>query len=429
VTDYPFVSIFAFVCLYALVTTISLPFSTLLTLTAGLLFGVWLGTLLAVVGATTGAVFLFLFIRSALGEKLRHRAIPHFNEIAEHMRAHETSYMLFMRLVPLFPFFAVNIAPALLGVRLRVYVLTTMIGMLPSTFIYAGLGQKFSSLTSLRDVMDASTFLALTGLGLLALIPVICRRKKCFSPSVAVTMLVALLGFTQPAMAQDDAYKQFLPVYDALLEAHVHPVKLTKTPYNGVNYDSWAADTNYYKARQLLLKSDPSTLQSDAARMAFWINAYNFLTIDLIISENENVSIKEIGGIFSSPWKSHHWEIAGRKYNLDQIEHAILRPMGDARIHFAINCASVSCPDLRTESYRADKLEEQLDAQVRLTLSNEAKGLRVEKDTLYVSRIFDWFADDFDDGNIQGWLRRYVGPEIPERMKYLPYNWSLNKSR
>ena len=121
--------------------------------------------------------------------------------------------------------------------------------------------------------------------------------------------------------------------------------------------------------------------------------------------------------------------LAGMDYTLDYIEHKILRPMGDARVHFAINCASVSCPDLRTESYRSGKLGSQLNEQTILTFDNPNKGLHTENGTLYVSRVFDWFAADFNDGDVKGWLRPYVPADENAPLRYLDYDWSLNKTR
>lgn len=173
---------------------------------------------------------------------------------------------------------------------------------------------------------------------------------------------------------------------------------------------------------------NPVQFSSRDEKMAFWINTYNFLTIDLIVRKNEHETIKNLGGLFSSPWTEHNWVLGGGKdYTLDDIEHKILRPMGDARIHFAINCASISCPDLRMEAYRAAKLDQQLDEQVALTLASKSKGLRIERDTLYVSRIFDWFRKDFEGGDIKAWLGRYREINNGISINYMDYDWSLNK--
>lgn len=87
----------------------------------------------------------------------------------------------------------------------------------------------------------------------------------------------------------------------------------------------------------------------------------------------------------------------------------------------------MSCPDLRLESYKIDRLDQQLDEQVMVTLANQGKGLRQEGDTVYVSKIFDWFAGDFKNGNIKDWLLDYTTLELPFTIKFMDYDWSLNK--
>ena len=101
--------------------------------------------------------------------------------------------------------------------------------------------------------------------------------------------------------------------------------------------------------------------------------------------------------------------------------------MNDAHIHFAINCASISCPDLRIESYRAEKLDAQLNDQVHLTINNASKGLRIENDTIYVSKIFKWFAEDFKEGDIKNWVTHYQRINQNHGLKFMAYDWSLNK--
>ena len=249
-------------------------------------------------------------------------------------------------------------------------------------------------------------------------------RKNIFQ---IIAVILIVLGASQAYASA--SYEQFLDLYDGLLMKTVHPVSMHKSgiDYNGVDYDRWVPDIRYYKAKKLLQETDPEGFTSKNEKMAFWINVYNFLTIDLILRENERVSIKNLGGLFTSPWKANSWKLGnGKDYTLDHIEHKILRPMGDARIHFAINCASISCPDLRIEAYRADKLNQQLNEQVMTTLANEGKGLRHDADTIYVSKIFDWFKEDFKSGNIRAWLADYKKIKQNASIKFMDYNWSLN---
>ena len=173
-----------FVAAYAASTAASVPGGLVLTVTGGLLFGAWLGTALTVLGATAGATALFLVARSALGEGLRGRAGGAVERLAAGFRAGAFSYLLILRLVPLFPFFVVNLAPAFLGVSLHTYVLATLIGIVPGTFVYASVGAGLGSVFarggtfSAAGVLTPQVVTALVGLALLALVPVAYKRFK-----------------------------------------------------------------------------------------------------------------------------------------------------------------------------------------------------------------------------------------------------------
>ncbi|USG60370.1 DUF547 domain-containing protein [Sneathiella marina] len=219
---------------------------------------------------------------------------------------------------------------------------------------------------------------------------------------------------------------------DGLLATHVETKTVDGIRYNGVNYGAWGKDPRHTLVRDDILTTNPATLLSKEEKLAFWINAYNVLTIDLIIREKEPESIKNLGGLFSSPWSKHTWEIAGQSYTLDNIEHDIIRPLGEARIHFAINCAAKSCPDLRVEAYRPEKLNTQLADQVTLTFSNGTKGFRKSpaQNIIHVTKVMDWFGEDFDDRNLHSWLMPYFPSLINDQteIKFFSYDWSLNKS-
>jgi len=194
-----------------------------------------------------------------------------------------------------------------------------------------------------------------------------------------------------------------------------------------VDYASWGKDPLHKMTLEALQQINPESL-SGKEKMAFWINAYNLLTIDLIIKTRETESIRNQGSLFKNVWKSHDWEINGKRYTLDEIEHQILRPMGDPRIHVAINCASLSCPDLRAEPYTAEKLETQLDEQTTLFLTNKTKGVSVTNSGLKISEIFKWFAEDFGgEKGVEKFIHRHL-PQTSDKKTddYFDYNWSLN---
>lgn len=178
------VAIIGFILAYAAVVAASLPGATVMTLAGGFLFGIWLGSVLNVVGATAGATLLFLIARSAVGDALRARAGPFVKRMEEGFRRDAFNYLLFLRLVPVFPFWVVNLVPAFLGMRLAPYVVATLIGIIPGGVVYtafgAGLGDLFDAGAdaNLKDVFTPTIILALVGLGVLALVPIVVRRWR-----------------------------------------------------------------------------------------------------------------------------------------------------------------------------------------------------------------------------------------------------------
>ncbi len=173
-----------FILIYAAATAVSLPGGALLSIAGGFLFGPWLGTLWVVLGATAGASAVFLIARTALGDSLRRRAGPAIASMEAGFRENAFSYLLTLRLIPLFPFFLVNLVPAFLGMRLGSYGLATFIGIIPGAFVFtfagAGLGSVFDANESFSpaSVLTPEVIAALVGLGLLSLAPVLYKRRK-----------------------------------------------------------------------------------------------------------------------------------------------------------------------------------------------------------------------------------------------------------
>jgi len=179
---------------------------------------------------------------------------------------------------------------------------------------------------------------------------------------------------------------------------------------------------------------DPEGLAREE-QFAFYINAYNAWTIKLILTGYPGVkSIKDLGGLFQSPWKKEFVRIHGKILSLDDIEHGILRPrFKDPRVHFAINCASKSCPPLIPEPYRGATLDAQLTL-VTADFLNGPSNYRLEGNTFWVSSIFKWFAEDFNK-DVVGFYLRFAQGELKQKLlagrdrievKYLDYDWSLN---
>lgn len=181
VRAHPFVAPLAFVGLYAAAVALSLPGAAVLTISSGMLFGVWLGALWSVIGATIGAVAIFLIARTSIGVWLRQRAGSGFERVAAAFRRDGFSYLLVLRLIPLFPFWLVNLVPALLGMRLLPYTLATAIGMLPGSLVFAGLGEGLVAVLQAGDatvpdiLLQPRVLLPLLGLALLSMLPVAYR--------------------------------------------------------------------------------------------------------------------------------------------------------------------------------------------------------------------------------------------------------------
>ena len=241
--------------------------------------------------------------------------------------------------------------------------------------------------------------------------------------------IVLLLALSIPTIFAQ-AIAAYQDDFDGLLKDYVAPAMGDGIDYNGVNYTEWAKDPRHAKVRDAVLAIDPASLTSKEEKLAYWINTYNILTIDLITRTGEQKSIKDLGNTFSSPWKKYKWKIAGKEYNLNHIEHGIIRKMGEPRIHFAVNCAAKSCPDLRAEAYRADKLDAQLTEQANVTLNNETKGFKKEDgNVIHVTKIMDWYGKDFDGGDLDKFLATYK-PDVVNadtKVKFFHYDWSLNK--
>jgi hypothetical protein len=192
-----------------------------------------------------------------------------------------------------------------------------------------------------------------------------------------------------------------------------------------VNYNRFKTDrkelTNYIS---MLAKNTPNDSWSKEEKLAYWINAYNALTIDLILRNYPIKSIKDI----KNPWQQRIWKLGDKWFNLEDIEHQILRKMDEPRIHFAIVCASVSCPKLQNEAYIAEKLESQLSKATSEFLSDSTKN-NISKDDLQLSKIFQWFSNDFkQNSSLINFLNKYSTIEISEnaKIKFKDYNWNLN---
>jgi len=235
---------------------------------------------------------------------------------------------------------------------------------------------------------------------------------------------LGLLSWGSPARSADRVDHG---LYGELLQKYV---KNGVVDYQGFKKEEAKLD----QYLDILEKTDTKTLSRNE-QFAFYVNAYNAWTIKLILGADPEIkSIKDLGSLFKSPWKKKIARIDGEVLTLDNIEHDILRPrFKDPRIHFAVNCAAKSCPPLRSEPYQGDVLDKQLTEMTEAFVNDPTRN-RLEGNTLYVSSIFKWYSEDFND-DIVGFFMKYARGDLKARLQkqakeirveYLDYDWSLN---
>ncbi|MEM6686849.1 MAG: DUF547 domain-containing protein [Bacteroidota bacterium] len=209
-------------------------------------------------------------------------------------------------------------------------------------------------------------------------------------------------------------------IWNELLQKYV-------SPEGNVDYNGFKKDHEILKEYIASLSDDIDVRKdwSNNEKLAFWINTYNALTVDLILRNYPVKSIKDI----KKPWDQRLWKIGYLPQNLNDIEHKILRKMNEPRIHFAINCASFSCPPLLNEAFTAEKLEEQLTQVTKAFLADSQRNT-ITPDAIKISKIFKWFAKDFkENGSLIDFLNQYSDVKIHKnaKKKYKDYDWTLNE--
>ena len=257
------------------------------------------------------------------------------------------------------------------------------------------------------------------------------------------------IPLTSSGSLQQSTFDHTYAKYHRLLRKHV---VMTRVNYTTLKQERSTLN-EVVQAFSHATESD-FTRWSTPRQLAFLINAYNIFTLQTIVDHypierrwfdfwNPANSIKQISGV----WSTFRWQLAGSQMSLDDIEHNVIRRnYAEPRIHFALNCASISCPPLKSVPYVDVRLEQQLTLAARDFLASD-EGIRVEGDYLYVSRLFDWYGDDFvadydnlvevpgtaRDRAIAGIVATYGPSEASQvaqsgraHIRFLPYDWSLN---
>lgn len=236
-----------------------------------------------------------------------------------------------------------------------------------------------------------------------------------------------------PSAFADDLHA----VWDRLLGAYVVD---GADGVDRVDYDrlrAAEADRAALDAYIAALEAQPVSTLARGEQFALWANLYNAVTVRLIVEENPERSIMQIRpGLFSiGPWGADRVMVEGRALSLDDIEHEIMRRQFEAAlVHYAVNCASIGCPDIRTRAWRAQTLDEDLDAAARAYV-NHPRGVTVTGRGLVISRIYKWYEEDFggNDAGVIAHLLEYAEPELASAISANPriashaYDWALNR--
>ncbi len=252
-------------------------------------------------------------------------------------------------------------------------------------------------------------------------------------PRARVTLFAALIVWLYP-LAPANAFD--FSDWNAILAKRTRMTVWEGVAYTGFDY-AGLAETGEFKRLIENLEAYPlRDLRSRNDTLAFWINVYNIFAVNLVSRHFPIAGIKEAGGFFSPVWTMSAGKVDGKIYTLDGIEKGILRPLNEPGIHFAIVCASVSCPDLRAQAYTPQGLKEQLASQTRTFLQNRGKGMRVDDTAkiVYLSKLFSWYERDFaQQGGVLSFINAHRGdlPPIPDAyaIRSLPYRWDLNVTR
>ncbi len=253
--------------------------------------------------------------------------------------------------------------------------------------------------------------------------------KTKFSLWVSLAVIFGCLSCAIPTNQVSVAIPISHGQFDKLLKKHVDASGM-------VNYKGFVTDSVALAAYlDYASKSHPNSNNwSKDEQLAYWINIYNAATIQLVIRHYPVASIKDVAGFIpfvNSPWDVKFIHVEGETYDLNNIEHGIIRPNFDEpRIHFALVCAAVSCPKLRNEAYTADQLESQLEDQARSFFNNPEKN-ELAQNAISISNLLDWYKSDFTGHgkSLIGYINQYSNVKIDETasISYLDYSWDLNE--
>lgn len=475
----------AYALTYGLAVTLFVPGSAL-SLAAGVLFGLWLGTAVVWIGANIAIVLSFLIARYAVRSRVETMAStrPRFAAVDRAIGEQGWKIVALMRLSPVFPFGLQNYLFGVTAIRFLPCFLASAAFILPGTFLYVYLGfaggeaaaaiDGANGTDTLRLVWQLAGLLATAivtvGIARIAARAVASHAPEKTTPDISAApepdqprstskgllmfgvALACLIAAGVVFKGRASLRSQFFPPevvlaerfgqdsgtaefdhsdFDDLLRQHVDADGL-------VDYGALATDLTPLKAYIERLKAAPFSDLSRDAKLALLINAYNAFTLQLVA---ENYPLDSIQAIPAKErWDSRRWDVAGGRFSLDQIENELIRPnFREDRIHFALVCAAIGCPPLRREAYTARGIAGQLEHQARSTHQDRRWFRFDESDGMvWLTQVYSWYASDFEQ--LHGSLLEAAARHSPAlrnaidagrslRIRWLPYDWALNDRR
>lgn len=256
---------------------------------------------------------------------------------------------------------------------------------------------------------------------------------------IALVLVTFLIGSSNLFADAPSQFDQTHRVWDSWLKKYVK----VSGPVSTVDYKAAKESPDLLKGylnEVTIVTKQQYDGFNDNQKLAYLINAYNAWTVQLILDNYPVKSIKDVGSLFKSAWKKKFFKLFGEEQHLDGIEHGIIREnFQEPRIHFAVVCASIGCPQLRNEAFLATKLEQQLEDGAKSFLGDTSRNkFDAAEKKLHLSMIFKWYGDDFKKkkGSVQEFVASYMGKTAEEKkvittadLDFLNYDWSLNETK
>ena len=473
----------AFSVVYGLAATLFVP-GSVLSLAAGVVFGVWQGTAVVWCGAVLAIVLSFLIAR--YGARRRVEALarrrPRFGAVDRALGEQGWKIVALMRLSPLFPFNVQNYLFGVTAIRFWPYCLASAIFIIPGTFLYVYLGYaggETAMAVGGSDSVDALKLgLQLAGLvATLAVTVLVARvaakaiamhapaepnrtesmrprgKKAAYRRIATLPLAAACLVASMAAFALRDSIRAvFMPPKVELVERFVDHVGSATFDHAAldavlgawvdegglVDYEALAAQPSALDSYIAAVASAPWSALGRDEKLALLINAYNAFTLKLIAERYPLDSIHSIPE--NERWKASRWRVAGGVYSLDEIETSLIRgSFREDRVHFALVCAAIGCPKLRREAYTGAGLDDQLDLQAS-EIHRSERWFRFDEENglVWLTQVYSWYSEDFEQmhGSVLDAASRYssqlqqaLAENRPLRVRWLPYDWALNDRR